>query len=114
MKNGFFRTIRVKRVLLFCSVSVGTLLLLMSALIASIPALVSSPSVQRYIKESLTKSLGRPVVWSSLTMTWSKGLTVNGLSLGDGPPPLLRASVDEVVVEPAVSLVQNRRLKVDV
>jgi translocation and assembly module TamB len=113
MTNGFFRNIRVRRVLLACSVAAIAALVLMIALIASIPALVSSPFIQTYIKQSLTKSLKRPVVWSRLTMTWSRGLTVNGLSLGDGPPPLLRGSVDEVVIEPAVSLGQNRRLKVD-
>ena len=87
MKNGFFRNIRVKRVLLYGSVAVGAVLLLLIVLVASLPALVSSPSVQAYIRQSLTKSLKRPVAWSGLTMSWSRGLTLKGLKLGDGPPP---------------------------
>ncbi|HEY6009219.1 MAG TPA: hypothetical protein VIU40_12915, partial [Geobacteraceae bacterium] len=113
MKNGSFCNIRVKRVLLYGSVAVGAVLLLLIVLVASLPVLVSSPSVQAYIRQSLTKSLKRPVAWSGLTMSWSRGLTLKGLKLGDGPPPLLRAGVDEVRVEPAVSLGEKRRLKVD-
>ena len=113
MKNGFFRNIRVKRVLLYCFAAGAAALVLLVAFIASLPVIVSSPTVQAHLKQSLVKSLHRPVGWSRLTLTWTRGLTLAGLSLGDGPPPLLRAGVDEVVIVPAFSLGQDRRLKVD-
>jgi hypothetical protein len=113
MKNGFSRHIRVKRVLLHFFAALFAALLLSAALIASIPTLVSAPTVQRHLRQTLAKSLLRTVDWSSLSMTWSKGLTIAGFSLGKGPAPLLSATVAEVAVVPTVSLGEERRLRLD-
>jgi translocation and assembly module TamB len=113
MKNGLFRHIRVKRVLLCCVAAAAVSLLLAVCFVAAIPTLVSSPAVQDRLRQTLARSLHRPIAWTRLTMTWSEGLTLSGLSLGDGPPPLLRGRVEEVVLVPAVGRGAKGRWRLD-
>src|SRR6185369_10302659 len=64
------------------------------------------------IRQSLKSSLGREVSWSALTLSWSQGLALKGLTLGPAPPPLLKARVAEALVIPKVSY-RNGRARVD-
>jgi len=113
MSSDSGRKIPMKLLLLYCTVAVSALLLLLLALIASLPAIVSTPRGQTFLRQSLTNSLKRPLHWSRLSLSWTEGLTVGGLSFGDGPPPLLRGGIDEVVILPVISRGEQGRFKVD-
>lgn len=60
----------------------------------------------------LTKSLKRQVTWSDLTISWSDGLALKGLSLGAGPAPLLKGRVGDVVITPRIAY-NHGRVRVD-
>jgi translocation and assembly module TamB len=97
----FMRSIHIKRILKISAlVIVGTLSLLLVGL-AFLPVLVSSHVAQTRIQKTLSSSMKRQVVWSSLVMTWSDGLTLSGLRLGDGPAPLLKSNIDQIVIAPS-------------
>lgn len=95
-------------VILLCGISVG---LVMGALL-SFPALVSLPSVQQRLKHQLGNSLKRTVNWSELRFTWQQGITISGLSLGNGPSPLIRGDCADLTLTPRLSY-GNGRLRAD-
>lgn len=90
----------------------GVLALLTIGLIC-LPALVSSHSVQARLQQSLSASLKRQVTWSNLSMAWSDGLTLSGLTLGDGPPPLLSTDIGRIVIIPSVGRAADGRIGID-
>lgn len=92
-------------------IAVGVSLLLISLIF--LPALVSSHAVQVRIQQSLSSSMKRQVAWSSLVMTWSDGLTLSGLKLGDGPAPLLKTDIDQIVIVPSVNRGTDGRFGID-
>ena len=104
------RNIRVKRILLACAIVFCVCMGLALALFACFPFIVSSLPVQTYIRKSLSVSLKRPVAWSRLAMSWTDGLAVSGLRLGDGPAPLLNTSLGEIIVTPGFGRKENGRL----
>ncbi|MBC7964012.1 MAG: hypothetical protein H7Y05_13845, partial [Steroidobacteraceae bacterium] len=90
----------------------GGMLLLLVGLIF-LPALVSSHAAQIRIRQALSSSLKRQVAWSSLVMTWSDGLTLSGLKLGDGPAPLLKTDIDQIIFVPSVARGADGRFGID-
>jgi hypothetical protein len=110
--HAFFSTLRVRRLLLYGSLGVLTALVLLVALVAALPALISTRPVQNLVRQSLTTSLKRPVTWADLTMSWSNGLAITGLSLGKGAAPLLQAQVGALLLVPKISY-QHGRPRVD-
>ena len=109
----FILTMRLKRVLLLGALAALAALLLLITLITALPSILSTSAVQAYLRKSLTKSLKREVAWSSMNVSWSKGLSLKGLALGAGPAPLLKLTMDEMTLVPQVSY-QQGRLRVDV
>ena len=81
---------------------VGALSLL-TVLLLLLPALVSSHAAQIKIQKTLSSSMKRQVSWSNLNMSWSDGLALSGLKLGDGPAPLLKADIEQLVITPGIS-----------
>ena len=110
--HDFFRTVRVRRLLLYGSLGTLAALLLLVLLVAALPALISTHPVQNLVRQSLSQSLKRPVSWADLTMSWSNGLSVRGLMLGKGPAPLLRAQVGDLLLRPKASY-RGGRARVD-
>jgi translocation and assembly module TamB len=104
--------IRLKKFLLISSVVALAVLLLFVAVIAALPSLLSTPSVQRYVRTSLSKTLKRQVTWSTLNISWSNGVELKGLVLGSGPAPLLNLSMGEMTLVPKVSH-RDGRMRMD-
>ena len=105
---NFSGTPRFRRLLLYGTLAVLVGLVLLAALFAALPSIVSTRSVQTLIRQSLEKSLKRQVTWSDLTLSWSDGLAVRGLSLGAGPAPFLRGGVGEAVIVPKIGFRHGR------
>jgi len=101
--HDFFSTVRVRRLLLYGILGALTALVLLVTLIAALPAIISTRPVQNLVRQSLTKSLKRPVTWADLTVSWSNGLALRGLSLGKGEAPLLQAQVGDLLLVPKIS-----------
>ena len=95
------RRVHIIRVLKVAVLTIAACLLLLLVCLAFLPSLVSSHSVQAKIQQSISSSMKRQVSWSNLVMTWKGGLTLSTLRLGDGPAPLLRADVDQIVIAPS-------------
>jgi len=110
--HDFFSTIRVRRLLLYSSLGVLTALVLLVALVAALPTIISTRPGQNLVRHSLIKSLKRPVSWADLTVSWSNGLAVRGLSLGKGAAPLLQAQIGDLLLVPKMSY-QHERPRVD-
>jgi translocation and assembly module TamB len=110
--HSFFSALRVRRLLLYGSLSLLVTLLLLAAIVAALPSMLSSRSGQDLLRQSLTKSLKRPVTWGNLAISWSDGLEVQGLSLGTGPAPLLKAVVGDLLLVPKVGY-RNGRVQID-
>lgn len=81
--------------------------------LAFTPALLSSHRVQALIQKTLTTSLKRHVDWSNLAMTWSDGLTLSGLKIGEGPAPLLKSDIDQIVISPGFGRGTDGRFGID-
>ena len=81
--------------------------------IAFLPILVSSQSVQTRLQKTLSASMKRQVIWSNLALTWSDGLALSGLKLGDGPAPLLKAGIGQLAIAPGISRGADGRFGVD-
>jgi len=97
---AYIGTLRVRRILLLGSLLSLACLLLLVALVASIPTLLSISQLQSLLRLRLSRSLKQPITWSRLELSWSHGMALSGLIVGDGPPPLLNASVGEVNLVP--------------
>ena len=110
--HDFFSRVRVRRLLLYGSLGVLTVLVLLVALVAALPSLISTRPGQNVLRQSLTKSLKRPVGWVDLKASWSNGLAVRGLSLAKGAAPLLQAQVGDLLLVPKLSY-QHGRPRVD-
>ena len=110
--NNFFRSLRLRRLLLYSAISLCVALLLLAALVAALPSLISSRPGQNLLRQSLSKSLKRQVSWADLTMSWSRGVALKGLSLGSGPAPLIKAAVGDLLLVPKISR-QHGRTRVD-
>jgi translocation and assembly module TamB len=106
--HDFFSTIRVRRLLLYGSLGILAALLILVALIAALPTLVSTRAGQNLARQSLTWSLKRQVAWADLTLSWSQGLEIRGLTLGMGAAPLLQAQVGDLLLVPKVSYRDGR------
>jgi hypothetical protein len=78
-----------------------------------LPTIITSQSAQNLIKKTLSASMKRQVAWSGLAMTWSDGLNLSGLKLGEGPAPLLNAEIDQIVITPSLGRGDNGRFGVD-
>ncbi len=94
-----------------CAIACGILLLLAGLIF--LPALVSSNAAQIRIRQALSSSLKRQVAWSGLVLTWSDGLTLSGFKLGDGPAPLLKTAIDQIIIVPSVARGADGRFGID-
>ncbi len=109
----FIRNIHIKCALKIISlVLVGTMLLLLVC-VAFLPAFISSNSAQSRIQQALSSSLKRRVAWSHFDLTWLGGLTLSGLTLGDGPAPLLKTNIDQIVIVPSFGSGVDGRFGID-
>ncbi|NTV49781.1 MAG: hypothetical protein HGB32_06135 [Geobacteraceae bacterium] len=109
----FRRKIHIKRILKIAALAfVGGFTLLL-ILLALLPVFVSSHTAQIRIQQALSSSLKRQVVWSSLAMTWSEGLTLSGLKLGNGPAPLLKTDIDQIFIDPSVGRGTDGRIGIN-
>lgn len=109
----FVRKIPIKRALKIAALAIVAVLSLLLVCLISLPALVSSHIVQVRIQQSISSSMKRQVAWTSLVMTWSDGLTLSGLKLSDGPAPLLKTDIDQIVITPSVSRSADGRFGID-
>ena len=107
------RKIPIKRTLKIAAMTIVGILALLLVCLAFLPSLVSSHSVQARIQQSLSSSMKRQVSWSNLVMTWSDGLTLSGLRLGDGSAPLLKADIDQIVIAPSLGRGADGRFGID-
>ncbi|QWV93882.1 hypothetical protein KP004_01420 [Geomonas oryzisoli] len=100
---AYISTLRVRRVIFVgCTLAFSALLLLV-LLVAFLPALLSTDPAQSLLRLGISKALKKPVSWSDLDVSWSDGIALTGLVLGDGPPPLLHASLQHLKLEPGLS-----------
>lgn len=100
---AYISAVRVRRVILIgCTLTICGLLLLV-LLVASLPALLSTAPAQSLLRLGISKALKKPVSWSDLEVSWSDGIALTGLVLGDGPPPLLHASLQHLRLQPDLS-----------
>jgi hypothetical protein len=107
------RRIHIRRILKITALAIVGALLLLLVCLYFLPSLVSSHAVQSRIQKSLSTSMKRQVAWSNLVMTWADGLTLSGLKLGDGPAPLLKTDIDQIVISPSVGRSADGRFGVD-
>ncbi len=91
---------------------VGAVVLLLVCLLL-LPTFVNSPPVQNKIKQSLSSSLKRQIDWSRLAFSWSDGVTLSALHLGEGSAPLLKADIEQIRIIPAVVRTAGGRFGVD-
>lgn len=112
MKN-ILRRIHIKRILKITALTVAGLLVLLLIALYFLPAIVSSDAAQSRIKQSLAVSMKRQVSWSSFVMSWSDGLKISGLRLGDGPAPLLNADIEQVIIAPSIGRGDDGRFGID-
>jgi len=111
--NVSIRTKNMLRAVKILSLTFAGLLLLLLVSVAFVPMLISSHAVQGRIQQTLTTSLHRPVSWSKLAVTWSDGISLTGLALGDGPAPLLKTNIDQIGIKPSISRGTDGRFGVD-
>lgn len=111
--SSFLRIIVIKRGVKIAAAAVAGILLFILVTLAFIPTIISSHSVQTRVQKLLSSSMKRQVAWSNLVMTWSDGLTLSGLKLGDGSAPLLNAAVDHISVVPGFGRGSDGRFEVD-
>lgn len=97
---AYIGTLRVRRLLFIGGTMSIAVLLCLVALAALLPTLISTSQAQSFLRLSLSKAMNRPVSWSRLDVSWSRGLALSGLTLGNGAAPLLNASVGDLGVEP--------------
>ena len=107
------RKITIKRILKIAALTIAVILCLLVLLLAFLPRFVSSHAVQARIQKTLATSMKRQVAWSNLVMTWSDGLTLSGLKLGDGPAPLLKTEIDQIVIAPGFGRGADGRFGID-
>ncbi len=105
--------IPVKRILTIAALVIAASLSLLLLCIALVPTLISSQLVQTRIQKTVSTSMKRQVTWTSLTMTWSDGLALSGLKLGDGPAPLHKIDIDQLVIVPGFGRGADGRFGVD-
>jgi hypothetical protein len=107
------RNIPVKKILTIAALTIAVGLSLLLLFITFLPALISSQSVQTRIQKTLSTSMKRQVTWSSLTATWSDGFALTGLKLVDGPAPLLKSDIEQLVISPGIGRGSDGRFGVD-
>lgn len=111
--SAFFRRLHIKRVLTITALTLAGILTLLLVFLAFLPVLVNSQTVQVRVQKTLSTSMKRQVGWSKLVMTWSDGLTLSGLKLGDGPAPLLKTDIDQLVIAPGFGRGSDGRFGID-
>ena len=106
-------TIPIKRIFKIATltIAVGLSLLLLS--LAFIPTLISSRLLQTRIQKTLSSAMKRQVTWSNLDISWLDGLEISRFKLGDGPAPLLKTDIDQLVISPGISRGADGRFGVD-
>lgn len=109
----FLRKIPVKRIFKITVLASAGALLCLLLFLALLPTLVSSSPTQARIKKTLATTMKRQVVWSNLVMSWRDGLALSGLKLGDGPAPLLKTEVDQIVITPGFGRGADGRFGID-
>ncbi len=109
----FKRKIHIKRGLKIAVITIAGIFSLLLICLAFLPALVSSHVAQVRIQQSLSSSMKRQVAWSKLVMSWKGGLTLSGLKLGDGPAPLLKTDIDQIVIAPSVGRGADGKFGID-
>ena len=109
----FLSKIHIKLLLKISAVALAVGIFLSLACLLFLPLLLNNNVVQSHIQKSLSTSMKRKIVWSGLNISWSNGLTLSGLKLGDGPPPLLKADIDLVAIVPALRRNDDGRVGID-
>lgn len=110
--KNFFLTLRLKKALLLAALTLTVALLLLVTFMAALPAVLTTDVAQSYIQKSLATSLKRQVQWTTLNVSWANGVALKGLALGTGPAPLLKLSMDEMILVPQVGF-RDGRMRVD-
>ena len=111
--KSFLHKIPVKRVLKSAALTSAGILCLLVLVLIFLPRLVSSHAVQGRIQKTISTSMKRTVTWSNLILTWSDGLTLSGLKMGDGPAPLLKSNIEQIVIAPGFSRGTDGRFGID-
>ncbi|ACH37473.1 hypothetical protein Gbem_0444 [Citrifermentans bemidjiense Bem] len=99
---AYMRALRFKKIMFVGAVTALAGVIAIVLLVVFLPTLLSTSQAQSLLRLQLSKSLKKPVSWSNLTLSWSQGLTLSGLTVGDGPPPLLNANLAELRVKPGL------------
>ena len=87
-------------------------MLFLAGLVIALPSILSLPALQTKVQQALSRSLKRPVFWRTLSTSWQNGLLLQGLCLGTGPAPLLKANLGDVAIVPTFAY-RDGRLRVD-
>lgn len=109
----FLRSIHIKRILKIAAITMAGIVLLLLISLAALPALISSHAAQSRVQKILASSLKRQVGWSNLSLSWGSGLTLSGLKLGDGPAPLLKTDIEQVIIDPGFGRGSDGRFGID-
>jgi len=107
------RKITPKRIFKILSLTITVILLLLLVFLALLPPILSSRLVQTRIQQTLSSSMKRQVTWSGFSFGWSEGLKLSGLKFGDGPAPLLKTDVGQLVIVPSFGRGMDGRFGVD-
>ncbi|BCO11173.1 hypothetical protein GEOBRER4_n0454 [Citrifermentans bremense] len=99
---SYIGALRFKKVMYAGALAALAGLIALVLLVVFLPALLSTSQVQSLLRLQLSKSLNKPVSWFNLTVSWSRGLALSGLTVGDGPPPLMNATLAELRVKPGL------------
>lgn len=111
--KSFIAKIHFKRLFKIALLTITGILILLLVFLAFLPSIVSSQAAQIRLKQALSIAMKRQVAWSSLAMTWSNGFTLSGLKLGDGPAPLLKTDIDQIVIAPSLGRGVDGRFGID-
>ena len=76
---------RARKLLFGCAIGVVAAILSAVCLLAFLPRLVSTQAVRVRIEARASEALGRPLRLGGLSWSWSKGIVVQDLVLGDAP-----------------------------
>lgn len=99
--KAIMHRIRLKRCLIISALAIAGGLVLLLVCLAFLPSLLSNPAVQPKMQQTLSSAMKRQVGWSRLSLSWFDGVALSGLRLGDGPAPLLKTTIDHIIISPS-------------
>jgi hypothetical protein len=104
---------KIKQVLKISALVTISSFLLLSVFLVFLPKILNSTPLQNRLKHTLSSTMKRPVSWSVFVLSWSGGLTLSDLTIGDGPAPLLKTAIGQMVIAPSFGRGADGRFGID-